>query len=87
MLLLLGAVRLLHLLSVPDCIPPALLAAVSRYDVFMRTNPSLEAFEGELRKFMAIETEIMAIPAVHNIGAQGCTRCLARCRLCELRAR
>lgn len=36
----------------------------------MRTNPSLEAFEGELRKFMAIETEITDIPAVHNIG--GC---------------
>jgi hypothetical protein len=40
----------------------------STYDAFMRTNPTLEAFEVELKKYMALETEIAAITAVHNIG-------------------
>lgn len=39
------------------------------YAEFMRGNPSLEAFETELKKYMAIEGDIGAIPAVHNIGA------------------
>ncbi len=28
------------------------------YDHFMQTNPTLEAFEAELKKYMAIETEV-----------------------------
>lgn len=39
------------------------------YEKFMRTNPPLEAFEAELKKYMAIETDVNAIPGVHNIGA------------------
>jgi hypothetical protein len=39
------------------------------YDAFMRTAPSLEAFEAELRKYNALEQEIAAIPTLHNIGA------------------
>jgi dynein heavy chain len=34
----------------------------------MRTSPSLEAFEAELKKYMAIETEVTNISPVHNIG-------------------
>ncbi|GFR42148.1 hypothetical protein Agub_g3000 [Astrephomene gubernaculifera] len=39
------------------------------YDQFMRTNPTLEAFEAELKKYMAIETEVANIHGVNNIGA------------------
>lgn len=39
------------------------------YEKFMKTNPSLEAFEAELQKYMAIETEVANIPSVHNIGS------------------
>lgn len=39
------------------------------YERFMKTNPSLEAFEAELQKYMAIETEVTGIPGVHNIGS------------------
>jgi dynein heavy chain len=39
------------------------------YKKFMSLNPSLEAFEAELKKYMAIEKEIAQIPPVHNIGA------------------
>lgn len=39
------------------------------YKSFMAQNPSLEAFEAELKKYMAIEREIQQIPPVHNIGA------------------
>lgn len=39
------------------------------YDAFMRTKPTLEAFEAELRKYNTLEQEIGAIPTVHNIGA------------------
>eukprot|EP00899_Mesostigma_viride_P009796 jgi/Mesvir1/18818/Mv04309-RA.2 len=39
------------------------------YAEFMRTNPTLDAFEAELRKYMDIEQEIGLIPPVHNIGA------------------
>ena len=35
----------------------------------MKTNPTLEAFEAELKKYMAIEVEISGIPSMHNIGA------------------
>jgi len=41
----------------------------SEYKRFMDKQPSLEAFEGELKKYMAIEKEIQQIPPVHNIGA------------------
>jgi dynein heavy chain len=41
----------------------------SEYAAFMKTNPSLESFENELKKYMAIEEEIQRIPPVHNIGA------------------
>jgi len=41
----------------------------SEYSQFMATSPSLEAFEAELKKYMAIEQEIAQIPPVHNIGA------------------
>jgi len=34
----------------------------------MKTNPTLDAFEAELKKYMAVETEIAAIPSVYNIG-------------------
>eukprot|EP00798_Chlamydomonas_sp_ICE-L_P031303 gene31303-6451_t len=39
------------------------------YEQFMRTNPTLEAFESELKKYMHIETDIGTIPSVNNIGA------------------
>ncbi|MEW5318622.1 MAG: hypothetical protein WDW38_009830 [Sanguina aurantia] len=39
------------------------------YDAFMATNPSLEMFEAELKKYMSIETDIGSIRTVHNIGA------------------
>ena len=39
------------------------------YDQFMQTNPTLEMFEAELKKYMAIETEVNAIAGIHNIGA------------------
>jgi len=39
------------------------------YDAFMQTNPTLEMFEAELKKYMAIETEVNAIASIHNIGA------------------
>ena len=37
----------------------------------MRTKPSLEAFEAELRKYNTLEQEITAIPTLHNIGEGG----------------
>ena len=39
------------------------------YTAFMNTNPSLEAFENELKKYMDIEKQIQSIAPVHNIGA------------------
>ncbi|CAD7698753.1 unnamed protein product [Ostreobium quekettii] len=39
------------------------------YENFMTTNPSLEAFEAELKKYMAIETDVANIPSIHNIGS------------------
>eukprot|EP00898_Chlorokybus_atmophyticus_P005691 jgi/Chlat1/6122/Chrsp409S05665 len=41
----------------------------AEYAQFMSTNPSIEAFEAELRKYMDLEQEIAQIPPVHNIGA------------------
>lgn len=35
----------------------------------MATSPTLEAFEAELKKYMAVETEIASIPTLYNIGA------------------
>jgi len=40
-----------------------------KYAEFMATEPSLESFELELRKYMAIEEDITQIAPVHNIGA------------------
>jgi dynein heavy chain len=40
----------------------------SAYDKFMKTQPELQAFEAELKKYMAIETEVANISAIHNIG-------------------
>lgn len=34
----------------------------------MATNPTLEMFEAELKKYMAIETDIASIPSLYNIG-------------------
>ena len=39
------------------------------YEAFMAKNPSLEDFEGELRRYDTVEAEIMRIPDKHNIGA------------------
>jgi len=41
----------------------------SVYAEFMKTSPGLDAFEGELKKYMALEQEILGISAVHNIGS------------------
>ncbi|KAK9865923.1 hypothetical protein WJX84_001850 [Apatococcus fuscideae] len=41
----------------------------TEYAKFMATNPTLEAFEGELRNYMAVENEIGQIAAVHQIGS------------------
>lgn len=42
----------------------------SAYEAFMKTQPELQAFEAELKKYMAIETEVANISPIHNIG--GC---------------
>uniref|UniRef100_A0A383W453 AAA+ ATPase domain-containing protein n=1 Tax=Tetradesmus obliquus TaxID=3088 RepID=A0A383W453_TETOB len=39
------------------------------YEAFMATSPTLEAFEAELKKYMAVETEIASIPTLYNIGS------------------
>ena len=41
----------------------------SVYEAFMATRPTLEGFENELKKYMAVEEEIQRVPPVHNIGA------------------
>ena len=38
------------------------------YQNFMKGNPALNAFEGELRVYMELENEINAISTFHNIG-------------------
>ena len=39
------------------------------YDAFMRKKPTLENFDAELKKYVAIEASIQKIAPVHNIGA------------------
>lgn len=39
------------------------------YAAFMKQRPTLEDFEGELKKYMAVEQQISAINAFHNIGS------------------
>lgn len=43
----------------------------------MKTQPELEDFEAELKKYMAIETEVTNISPIHNIGEQGFCQRLA----------
>ena len=38
------------------------------YSAFIKTNPTIEEFEVELNKYMAIERDIATISPVHNIG-------------------
>jgi hypothetical protein len=47
-----------------------LLLLQSAYEAFMKTQPELEAFEAELKTYMAIETEVSNISMVYNIGEQ-----------------
>lgn len=47
---------------------PLFAATQSAYDAFMKAQPELEAFEAELKKYMAIETEVTNISAIYNIG-------------------
>ena len=39
------------------------------YGKFIERNPSIQDFEAELQKFMAVEQEIELIPPMHNLGA------------------
>jgi len=39
------------------------------YAAFVRTSPTVEGFEAELRKYMALEGEVSAITPSHTIGA------------------
>ena len=41
----------------------------AEYAKFMKTKPTLEAFEVELKKYMAIEQEVALVPPVHNLGS------------------
>lgn len=45
------------------------LDLAAEYAAFMRGNPTLEQFEAEMKKYMAIEQEIATIAPTHNIGA------------------
>ncbi len=45
------------------------LDLAAEYAAFVRTAPSVEGFEGELRKYMALESEVAAITPTHTIGA------------------
>ena len=38
------------------------------YDTFMKTEPDIESFSKELKKYMDVEREIRNIPSVHVIG-------------------
>eukprot|EP00961_Rhodomonas_salina_P293995 3934180-Rhodomonas_salina.1 len=40
----------------------------AEYKKFMSTEPDLEAFDNELKKYVDMEAAIHAIPAVHHIG-------------------
>jgi len=39
------------------------------YDLFMKKKPTIEDFDAELKKYVAIEAQIQKIAPVHNIGA------------------
>ena len=41
----------------------------AEYSAFTKTNPTIEHFEAKLKYYMSVETEIMHITPVHNIGA------------------
>jgi dynein heavy chain len=41
----------------------------AQYRKFMMHNPSIEDFENELKRFLAVESEIAGIPPMHIIGA------------------
>ena len=41
----------------------------AQYRKFMMHNPSIEDFEGELKRFLNVEKEIISIPPIHVIGA------------------
>eukprot|EP00887_Chlorella_sp_A99_P001633 scaffold8.g1633.t1 len=41
----------------------------AEYEAFMQRSPSLEEYEGQLKRLMAVETDIGLITPVHNIGA------------------
>ena len=45
------------------------LDLAAEYATFMKSNPTLEQFEAEMKKYMAIEQEIATIAPTHNIGA------------------
>jgi hypothetical protein len=45
-----------------------LCTAQATYEAFTATSPTLEAFEAELKKYMAVETQIASIPTLYNIG-------------------
>ena len=39
------------------------------YKQFLNTKPEIEHYEAELQRFMRVEEEVEAIPALHSIGA------------------
>ncbi|KAL4452763.1 hypothetical protein ABPG75_008425, partial [Micractinium tetrahymenae] len=41
----------------------------AEYEAFMRSAPTLEECEAQLKRIMAVEQEIALIPPVHNLGA------------------
>lgn len=45
------------------------LDLAAEYAAFVRTQPSVDAFEAELKKYMALEGEIGALTPTHTVGA------------------
>ena len=45
------------------------LDLAAEYAAFMRTQPTVDGFEAELRKYMALEQEVAGIAATHTVGA------------------
>ena len=41
----------------------------AEYNAFMKTSPGLEDFERKLKYYMSVESQIMKVTPVHNIGA------------------
>ena len=41
----------------------------AEYNAFMKKKPSMEDFEGELKKYLNVEHEVAKIPSIHNIGS------------------